>query len=56
LLVTFGTPLRLLWANASAPWWLPYFLWACGIAGIRAAVRSREAELRRHAGDAGQDP
>jgi hypothetical protein len=45
LLLLFGTPLRVLWAHPSAPWWLVYLLWSVAILGL--FVASRDPGARR---------
>ena len=34
LLLLFGTPLRVLWTQPTAPWWLVYAPWALAILGL----------------------
>jgi membrane protein implicated in regulation of membrane protease activity len=44
LFLVFGTPVRALWANVGAPWWLVYVLWSLGVVGLFVAERKRSRE------------
>jgi hypothetical protein len=37
-LLVFGTSLRALWADAGAPWWTVYALWAAAIVALGAVA------------------
>ena len=51
LLLAFGTPLRALWAQAGAPWWSAYALWALAIAGLYVLERTGPREPSAAEGD-----
>ncbi len=38
-LLVFGSPVRELWAQADAPWWMAFVLWGLGIVAIYATSR-----------------
>jgi len=39
IFLLFGTPLRVLWVDASASWWIVYLLWLVAIGLAAAAAR-----------------
>jgi hypothetical protein len=53
LLLFFGTPVRAVWANAHAPWWLVYVLWGAAILGIYCVQAVQSAA---ESAEQGSDP
>ena len=39
VLLLFGTPLRVLWMDASGSWWLGYLLWLAAIVAVAVTAR-----------------
>ncbi len=39
ILLLFGTPLRVLWMDASGSWWIVYSIWILAIGLIAVATR-----------------
>ena len=54
LLLAFGTPLRVLWADPSAPWWVAFVVWGSAIIALYCTERARPAE-RHESEDAAEE-
>jgi hypothetical protein len=39
LLLSFATPVRVLWGESGLGWWLPFLVWAVAIVALAAAFR-----------------
>jgi len=42
LLLTFATPVRVLWAQSGLGWWAPFLIWGLTIVALAAAGRDSD--------------